>query len=197
MKLTIAGIHMETGDSLKTHCEEKMLTLKKYFDQVIEVGIAFSEESVKPQVEVTVYVSGIHLRAMGEGGDFYKAVDDATQKLERQLKKYKGKLLKHRRRRQKYAEKLEALGSIDAINYTVPEEEDNEEDVEDWISEYAPKVEYKEVTHVEAMSADEAIMQMDLLHKPAYLFQNVQTGILNVVYREEDGTVRWISPKQS
>ena len=57
-------------------------------------------------------------------------------------------------------------------------------------------VKHKEVTHVEAMSVDEAVMQMDLLHKPAYLFQNASTGTLNVVYRDVDGSVRWVSPKE-
>jgi hypothetical protein len=45
------------------------------------------------------------------------------------------------------------------------------------------------------MSVDEAVMQMDLLHKPAYMFLNAKSGKMNMVYRESEGRIRWISPK--
>ncbi|MDD9912827.1 MAG: ribosome-associated translation inhibitor RaiA [Alphaproteobacteria bacterium] len=196
MKLNIAGLHMETGDSLKQHCEDRMLTLKKYFDQVLEVDVSCHEERGKHLAEVTVHASGIYLRALGEGDDFYQAISDAETKLERQLQRYKGRLQKHRKRRQHDNSKLKDMQALAAVHHTV--EEDSLEEApadEAWFAEFAPTIRHKEVKKIDPMSVDEAVMQMDLLHKPAYLFQNAQTGTLNVVYRDTDGSVRWVSPQ--
>ena len=170
-----------------------MLTLKKYFDQVIDVDISFETERHMHLAEVTVHASGIHLRAIGEGADFFAAIDDAEHKLERQLKKYKGRLMKHRQRRQKYADQLKTVAPMTATHHDLAED-DLEAAPEDIFADYIPTIKHKKVQDISPMSVDEAVMQMDLLHKPAFLFQNAKTGKLNVVYREGESTVRWVEP---
>ncbi len=193
MKLNIAGLHLQTGDSLQAYCEEKMQTLKKYFDQVIEVDLSLREEHEHHYAEVTVIASGVNLRALGDGTDFFKAVDVAEQKLERQLKKYKGRLKKHRKRRQHNNEKSKIFQMLSTTERTV-DDKALEDAPEDMFVEYAPTIVHKDVKNLEPMSVDEAVMQMDLLHKPAFLFQNAQTGKLNVVYREAENQIKWIEP---
>ena len=198
MKLTIAGLHMETGNSLQTHTEEKLLGLKKYFDQVIDVDVSFEQVGHRNLAEVAVQASGTHLRAIGEGNDFFLAMDDAAQKLEKQLQKYKGRLNKHIQRRQHTHAKEAVLESLATVHKTVNEDKLNTDldnlPEADWIKDFAPVVKHKELKKLDPMTVDEAIMKMDLLHKPAFLFQNEETGQLDVVYREESGAVKWVSP---
>jgi putative sigma-54 modulation protein len=193
MKLTIAGLHVETGEALQTHCEEKMRELKKFFEHVIDVDVSLREERGQHLAEATVHANGVHLRAIGEGRDFYTAIDDAEAKLTRQLKRYKGRMNKHLKNRVTHAERLEKLAKLEAVHHTV-EEESLENVPDDWFADLAPVIRHKEVKDIEPMNVDDAVMQMDLLHKPAYLFQNAQTGNLNVVYRDSDGSVRWVEP---
>lgn len=197
MRITIAGVHMETGAALQTHTEEKAAVLAQHFDKIIEVHAAFVQEAHHHHLhsaEITVQANGITLRAEGQGIDFYAALDDATEKLVRQLDKYKGRLTKHRDRQAQFKEHLRDLGPL-AFEETTMDEAALEAVPTDIFAEFAPSISRKEVTKVAAMSIDEAVMQMDLLHKPAYLFMNAKTGVLNMVYREGDNAVRWIAPK--
>ena len=197
MDVTIAGVHMETGAALQTHTEEKAALLAHHFDKIIEVHAVFKQEPHHHHLhtaELTVHANGITLRAESQGIDYYAALDDATEKLVRQLDKYKGRLTKHRERQAKFKEHLRDLGPL-AFEDTTLHDEALEDAPTDIFAEFAPAIRRKEVTKVAPMSIDEAVMQMDLLHQPAYLFMNAKTGVLNMVYREADNAVRWIAPK--
>lgn len=198
MKLTIAGLHMEIGNSLHIHTETKLLDLKKYFEHVIDVDVSFEQLGHRNLAEVVIQANGTHLRAIGEGTDFYGAIDDSVNKLEKQLQKYKGRLNKHIQRRQHTHAKEAVLESLAAIHKTMNEEKMNQDlndmPEADWIKDFAPVVKHKELKTLDPMTVDEAIMKMDLLHKPAFLFQNEETGQLDVVYREDGGAIKWVSP---
>lgn len=194
MRLQVTGLHMEVGESLREHCEEKAQGLKKYFDQVIEVDVNFSKPTHEHKAEVSVHASGIHLRAVGLGTDHYTSMDDATQKLERQLSKYKGRMKKHRNRREAAtAERMAAFAPISTTTHTV-EEESLDSAPDDMFAEYMPKIVHKDVKEIQTLTVDEAVMQMDLLHTNFFIFQNPISGELNVVYREPNGTIGWVEP---
>lgn len=194
MKLTITGVHMDVGAALKTHTEEKLQDLKKHFEHVIDVHVAYSHiDGQRHHADVTIHANGINLRAEGRGSDAYTALDDANKKLTKQLDKYKGRLQKHRHRREKFAEQIAAIAPLKFEDATVEESHLDGMDA-DAFAEFAPDVVKKEVGQIVPMSVDEAVMQMDLLHKPAFLFLNAKSGKLNMVYREGDSTVRWVTP---
>lgn len=197
MNITTTGLHMDTGAALQAYVKERMANLKKTFEQVIDVHAAFTHEGHHQHLHhaaTTVHANGITLHATGSGIDWYAALDEAATKLERQLDRYKGRLNKHRERRRKFSEHMKDVLPISIEDATV--REDSLDGVpEDMFREFAPDVVKKEVSQIAPMSIDEAVMQMDLLHKPAYLFLNVGTGQLNMVYREGENTVRWIAPK--
>lgn len=194
MKLNITGIHMDTGNALQTHTEDKLQALKKHFEHVIDVHVAYSHvEGQRHHADVTVHANGITLRAEGRGTDSYTALDDATKKLTKQLDKYKGRLQKHRHRREKFAAHIATMLPIAFEDATVEESHLDGVDA-DAFAEFAPDVVKKEVGQIVPMSVDEAVMHMDLLHKPAFLFLNAKSGKLNMVYRDGDSTVRWVAP---
>lgn len=193
--VTIAGLHMEVGDALRQHCAAKVEDMKaQHFEHITDISISFRNERHRNLAEVNSHANGIHLHAEGEGNDFYLAIDDALSTLGRRLEKYKGRMNKHRNRRAKMKE-MEALPTMTAT-YHMVEEESLEQAPEDMFAEYMPKIKHKKIDNIETMSVDEAVMQMDLLHKKFFLFRHPKSGRLNVVYREEeDGPVGWIEPQ--
>jgi putative sigma-54 modulation protein len=194
MQIQIAGVHTDVGPTLETRANEKVSGLSHYFDHITDANVMFKLNGHGHEAHVTMHANGVMLRAVGTGKDYYIALDDSFDKLVKQLKKYKGRLNKHRTRREKFEEHFSAISALEAEDAHV-NETGLEDAPENMFAEYAPEVAHKEVTRIAAMSVDEAVMQMDLLHKPAYMFLNAKSGKMNMVYREAEGKVRWISPK--
>lgn len=187
---------MDTSEALRQHTEQKLEGLTTYFDQVLDVNVKFVQEPHHNHMhvaDVTVHASGLMLRAEANGGDWYIALDGAIAKISKQLKKYKGKLEQRKNQQQEFKEKLRDRGPLAFEDHYM---RDGEADGFDGaFSEFAPDISKKEVSKIAPMSVDEAVMQMDLLHKPAFLFMNADTQELNMVYREGEKAVRWVAPK--
>ncbi|NBV54878.1 MAG: ribosome-associated translation inhibitor RaiA, partial [Proteobacteria bacterium] len=181
----MTGVHMATGEALKAHTEAKMQELKHYFEHVMDVHVAFVKEVHHHHLhgaEVTVHVSGLTLRAEGQGIDFYAAIDDAQGKLLRQLEKYKGRLGKHRERRRKLKEKERSLPPLAMLEAEV-EEEHLEAVPADMFAEFAPKIAKKEVSRVAPMTVDEAVnffRAVPKLHAPSLTLAEVGLGYLRL-----------------
>lgn len=188
MQLQITGLHMDVGDPLREHCAEALKAVKAFFPQEIDVDVQFSKDQHKHTCEVGVHASQIHLRASGEGENMYHAIDYAVEKLKRQLDKYKGRLQKHRRRRD--GQQVEQARQIEAVYQRL--EEGSLENAPEEFAEFQPDVIHKTPRTLNILSVDEAVMQMDLMHTNCCLFINQQTQVLNVVFREEDGSVSWV-----
>ncbi len=202
MKLNIAGVHMETSEALRAHTETKLAGIKVFFDQVIDVDVKFvhdTKHSHEHTADITVMASGLMLRAEAQAGDWYAALDGAVEKIQKQLKKYKGKLEQRKNKQQEFKEKLRDMGPLAFEEMPMADgaTADGVEGsgLEAQFAEFAPDIAKKEVSRIAPMTVDEAVMQMDLLHKPAFLFMNVDTRELNMVYREGDNAVRWVAPK--
>ena len=193
MQIHITGKNINTGDALKDHIHEKMESLEQYFNNVVDVHVVLTQQKNRHIAEVNTLLSGIVLRASGEGADFYAAIDQMTEKLVKQLKKYKDRLQKHRKRRQAAEQEKEAFAPIQAVEQQV-DEASLDEAPDDMFAEYIPKIVRKEVRDLQSLSVDEAVMQMDLMHMNFYIFQNMNTGEINVVFRRDDGNVSWLEP---
>ncbi len=202
MHIVVSGVHMEVGEALRQHAEVKAEELATHFEKVNDVHITFGHEAHHHHLHsslITLQANGVSLRGEGQGIDWYAALDEAVAKLSRQLDKYKGRLTKHRERRAKFKEHLKSLGPV-AFEEGHVEEAVLDAVPTDMFREFEPEITKKEVTRIAPMSVDEAVMQMDLLHKPAFMFVNAATGEMNMVYREgrtEEGktAIRWVAPK--
>ncbi|PZP40317.1 MAG: ribosome-associated translation inhibitor RaiA [Pseudomonas fluorescens] len=195
MHISIAGVHMDTSEALRAHTEGRLATIKAFVDQIVDVSVKFVQDSKHSHLHIAdlnVLASGLSLRAEGQGGDWYAALDEAVNKLQKQLKKYKGKLEQRRAQQQEFKEKIRDLGPL---AFETTRYDDVDDEFNGAFSEFAPEIAKKEVTRIAPMNVDEAVMQMDLLHKPAFLFMNVETNELNMVYREGDNNIRWVAPK--
>lgn len=178
---------MDVGDSLKGHCQEAISGISEFFPDIVDANIQFSNIGHIHKVDIKLHASQIHLRAEAEADDYYAAVDGAIDKLKRRLKKYKGRIQKHRRRRD--SEKFINAEQVSAVHNRLQEESLDNAPEE---GAYAPDVNRKDIKDVQTLTVDEAVMQMDLMHTNIFLFHNIDTGGLNIVYREDDGGVSWV-----
>lgn len=92
MRITLTARHYKAPEKLKEYAENKVQTLKKYYDGIIETEIILDFEKQTQIAEIAVKVHGQRLFALEKSEDIYKSIDQAVAKLERQVKKYKGKL---------------------------------------------------------------------------------------------------------
>jgi len=184
MDITVNSKQMDVGDSLRSHSEDNLNdAVSKYFDRAIDATVTFAKASHDFfDVEITVHAGrGLTVHGHGEAADAYAAFDQALERVAKQLRRYKRKLVNHH---QKPDEEL--LPANYSILAAVEAEEIAEEDNPAIIAEMAHNI----VT----LSVSEAVMRLDMGDLPVVMFKNGSHGGLNVVYRRTDGNVGWIDP---
>ncbi len=165
MKYNIRGNKIDVTKAIEDYLKSKLSKVEKFFDDDVEAKAIISTKGREQKVEVTIWSGKYNVRAEEAGEDLYSSIDLVVDKIERQLKKYKDKLYNNRK------------GNRDEI---VPEIEDYFEDEEQTI------VRRKEV-FLKPIDEEEAITQMELLGHSFFVFKNVDTGKINVVYKRNDG----------
>jgi putative sigma-54 modulation protein len=177
MKMIIKGRHMEVTPALRAYAEEKIGRVAKILDSMImsaEVEL-FTERNPSIEngqvAEVTVYTKGHVIRAKEASPDMYAAIDLVSEKLERQVRKFKTKVFD----RHKYA------GAMPPVAVLPLETE--------------PGIVKKKALELKPMSAEEAILQLELLGHDFFVFSAAETGAVNVLYRRQDGDYGLIEPK--
>lgn len=188
MQLQVKGKNVAVTDALFTHAERKLGKIARYlppWDELTQVELELSVERNRSidksqTAEVTVWTKGPILRARESAADMYAAIDLAAHKLERQVGRYRQRQRRHRDRHEPLfvPEQLPVL----------PEEPAVEED------EGAIRIVKSKSFEMKPMEPEDAVMRMDLLHHDFYVFRNAQTGIVNVVYRRQDGDYGLIAP---
>ncbi len=165
MEIIIRGNKVEITDSMRNYVEEKLGKLDKYmFKSDVRASVLVKVRNYSTKVEVTIPLQTLILRAEEEQQDFYSAVDLVINKLERQIRKNKTKLQK---REKKGLKELEVQDAIEI---------ESKEDI----------VKRKKVD-LGLMSAEEAILQMDLLGHSFFIYKDVDTDTPCVVYKRKDG----------
>ena len=96
MHITIDGHHVEVTEALHEYIQSKMSRIERHFDQVVDVHVVLAVEKQRKKAEATIHVAGNNLHAHSEHEDMYAAIDALLDKLDRQVKKHKEKLTKHR-----------------------------------------------------------------------------------------------------
>jgi len=98
MKTTVTGRHIEVTPALKAYVEERINHLARYSNQATEASVILTVEKYRHQADVTVNVNGTVVQATGETSEMYASIDQAVEKIERQIKKLKDRLHDHRQR---------------------------------------------------------------------------------------------------
>ncbi len=179
MNLTVKGRNLVLTDAIGAYAEEKMGRLGKYLANGARCEVELWTEknpsiAANQVVEVTIFTKGPIIRAREASPDIYASIDLVFAKLERQVKKYRGKLVA----RSQGAHK-EALLSE---GFQVPEEA---EELEAEAS--SPRIVKTKQFMVKPMTPEEAALQLELVGHDFYVFTNSETNETAVVYRRRDG----------
>mgnify|MGYP001340472754 FL=1 len=183
MKFNIRGENIEVTRALREYVEKKLNKLEKYFETPLDSDVHVTLSVVRGQhnVEVTIPLKGVLLRAEERANDMYASIDLVVDKLERQIRKHKTKV--NRKLRQDGSLKNFFKENLDS--QTPPFEEDEEFEL----------VRTKRFT-LKPMDVEEAILQMNMIGHNFFVFANAATDQVNVVYRRNDGKYGLIEPAQ-
>ena len=175
MRYKISGKNIEVTPGLKDAVQEKIGKLERYFNQDTEANIPLSVEKGRQKIEVTIPVKGHIIRAEQESSDMYVSIDLVEEIIERQLKKYKTKLID---------KKQSALSFSEAFLQEEMEAPDEE-----------IKIMKVKRFGMKPMDPEEACIQMELLGHAFYVFLNADTDEVNVVYKRKNNTYGLIEPE--
>ncbi len=189
MEIIVTGRHMDVGDALRTHIEQRIdAGAAKYFDRSIAAQVTLSKANHGFHADCSLRAPrGVTLQSHGEGGDAYSAFDTAAEKIEKQLRRYKRRLVNHHQSNHETERLLEHAQSY--VLAAAPEEEEPEAPQNDH-----PIIIAETKTDIPRVSVSDAVMLMDLANTPAFMFRNVRNDQLNVVYRRPDGNIGWLDP---
>lgn len=170
MKFNIIGRKFEVTDKITEYVEKKLGKLDKFFKDETEARVVLGTIKDREYIEATVYAAGMIYRAEITDNEIFAAIDRIVDVIERQIRKNKTRLEKKTRR--------EAFADTKLISG---------EDYKDGEESGEFRIIKKKRFHVKPMSAEEAVLQMNLLGHSFFVFKNQDTDEMNVVYKRKDG----------
>ena len=188
MDIKVSGRKTTVTDTLRAHVDEKIGEALKVFDiepMTVDVVLRYEKNPSNPNpaiVEVTVRARGSVIRVAEHGADMYAAIDLSADKVTRQLRKFKTKVVDNRQGGASAADVAPVERVEDLADLLLPEEEDD-------------LLVREKVIDVAPMTEEQALVQTDLLGHDFYVFENATTGLINVVYHRKNGGYGIIKPR--
>ncbi len=176
MRINTYGKNIDVTRGLKAAVEEKLGKLECFFTPDTEIHVTFSVENGSQKIEVTIPMKGTTIRAEEESEDMYASIDIVEDTLERQLKKYKHKIID---------KKQNAMSLSEAF---MQEEDPYDDDI---------KIIRTKKFDMKPMDVEEACVQMELLGHNFFVFRNSDTEQINVVYKRKGNTYGLIEPEEA
>ena len=174
MKFIIVGKNIEVTEGLRAAVEDKIGKLEKYFTAETEAHVTLSVEKDRQKIEVTIPVKGNIIRSEQVSSDMYVSIDLVEEIIERQLRKYKNKLIDKKQSspyfRQEFIEK-------------------------DYMDDEEVQILRSKKFDIKPMYPEDACVQMELLGHSFYVFCNAETDQVNVVYKRKGNTYGLIEPE--
>lgn len=174
MNIQVRGKNIEITPALKDYVAKRIGKVSRYFDDLGDISAILTVEKGRHIVEVTVPVQGMVLRGEEATSDMYTSIDLVIEKIERQIRKYKTRL----------ARRIRGNAFKDDLVPVAREPEKDDSNV----------VKTKRFI-VKPMSAEEAIMEMNLVNHDFFVFMDAESEKINVVYRRKDGQYGLIDPE--
>ncbi len=185
MNFIISGKNIDVTPGLKDAIEQKLGKLERYFTPETEIIVTLSVEKERQKIEVTIPVKGNIIRSEQTSDNMYVSVDLVEEVIERQLRKYKNKLVA---RSQGHPT---ASGSTSNFKKEFFESEDDSP-VDDEV-----RIVRTKRFGIKPMYPEDACIQMELLGHAFFVFCNAETDEVNVVYKRKDGSFGLIEPEFS
>ena len=164
MKFIISGKNITVTEGLKTAVQDKLSKLERYFTPDTEVVVTLSVEKERQKIEVTIPVKGNIIRSEQVSNDMYVSIDLVEEVIERQLRKYKNKIV----------DKQQAAANFQKAYLDKDYDEDEE-----------VKIIRTKKFGIKPMYPEDACVQMELLGHNFFVFYNAETEQVNVVYKRK------------
>lgn len=174
MRITITGRNIDITDGLKSAVEDKLAKLEKYFTPDTDVFVTLSVEKERQKIEVTIPVKGNIIRSEQVSNDMYVSIDLVEEVIERQLRKYKTKII----------DKKQAASNFQKTYI------DN-----DYMENEEIRIVRTKKFDIKPMYPEDACVQMELLGHNFFVFMNADTDQVNVVYKRKGNTYGLIEPE--
>ena len=175
MRYIISGRNITVTEGLKEAIYDKLGKLEKYFTPDTEVNVTLSVEKERQKVEVTIPMKGSYIRSEQVSSDMYVSIDLVEEVIERQLKKYRTKLVT----------KQQNAAAVFKQDFLDEKSEDDEE----------IKIIRTKKFDMKPMYPEDACVEMELLGHDFYVFINAETEDVNVVYKRKGNTYGLIEPE--
>lgn len=173
MNFIISGKNIDVTDGLKSAVQDKLGKLERYFTPGTEIIVTLSVEKERQKIEVTIPVKGSIIRSEQVSNDMYVSIDLVEEVIERQLRRYKNKLV----------DKQQEGGSFQKAF------------IEDEYEEEEVKILRTKKYDVKPMYPEDACVQMELLGHNFFVFVNAETDQVNVVYKRKGNTYGIMEPE--
>ena len=188
--IKISGRKISVSDRMRDRVTEKIGEALRVFEvqpMSCDVVLRVDKNPSTPErktCEVTVFVRDSVVRVTASSTDMFAAIDEAAEKVTRQLRKYKTKVIdKHKRGPRGMAHpELEAVTAENLSQLIEPAEEDDQ-------------LVREKIVDLTPMTEEEALVQTDLLGHDFYVFENATTGLVNVIYHRHNGGYGIIKPR--
>lgn len=174
MKITISGKNIDVTEGLKKAVQDKLGKLERYFTPDTEVIVTLSVEKERQKIEVTIPVKGNIIRSEQVSNDMYVSIDLVEEVIERQLRKYKTKIVDKKQ---------------DSGNFQKSFIEN------DYMEDEEIRIIRSKRFGMKPMFPEDACVQMELLGHSFYVFRNAETDEVNVVYKRKGNTYGLIEPE--
>jgi ribosomal subunit interface protein len=191
MPFRVSGKNIAIGETLRDRVNQRIAeATAKYFDGGYSGHVTIGKDGFGFRTECVVHLdSGIVLEADATAGDAYSSADQAAGRIEKRLRRYKGRLKDHQAARTDDQAIDENAVAAQSYVIAAPEQDTDEE-----ITEFNPVIIAESTTALKRLSVSDAVMQLDLTGTAVVVFRHAGHGRVNLVYRRADGHIGWIDP---
>ncbi len=188
MDLRVSGKNFSIGDAMRGHVTDRIqAAVQKYFDGSVSGHVIVDHEGSGYRSDCTLHLaSGITLHAEGRAIEPYASFDQAAERLEKRLRRYKRRLKDHHA-----SDVAPSLAPRDVFaSYVLEAPVDEHEDD----GAFNPVVVAEKTSSLRQLSVSNAVLDLDMTGAPVLIFRNAASDRVNIVYRRSDGNIGWIDP---
>jgi putative sigma-54 modulation protein len=185
--LYIQGKHIEVTDALKNYVWEKLARIERIADQIIDIHVVLDAQKLDKSCSILMNFIRFHIKVQADCGNMYEAIDKATDRLKKLIRRYKTKLQSYRNK---------DLTTVDIHVNVIQPLQDQVKEINDEIEAEnvrkdneryeLHKVVAKEMMPLKTLTQDEALMKMEITNDPFLIYRSEEDQKIKVIYRRED-----------
>ena len=187
MSLRISGKNLDIGDAMRVHVQERITSVVgRYFDGGLNGHVVVEREGSGFRADCTLHLaSGITIAADGKGQEAYASFDQAAERIEKRMRRYKSRQKDH------HAGTADDSASPELFaEHVIAQPGEDEADAKG----FSPTIIAESHARLKTMTVASAVLDLDVTGANVTIFRHAGSGRVNLVYRRRDGNIGWIDP---